>query len=119
MGGGRSCVFVGTSELSGDLFDRFYHAVLAPAFPPDELEDIETVRALYFGPSARVPGLVALRAGDPVGGTLGEHYHDSNVVIPCYQAYRQGDSESARHALNLPGSGARIRTQAHRAGLSR
>jgi GNAT superfamily N-acetyltransferase len=88
MGGGLSCIFINMPELSDDLFDRFYHTVLAPAFPPEELEDIETVRTLYYEPSPPVPGLVALRAGDPVGGTLGEYYSDGNVVLLAYQVVR-------------------------------
>lgn len=88
MGGDDKCVFVRVSELTGDLFDRFYHMVLEPAFPPEELEDIETVRALHYEPSPCVPGLVALRAGDPVGGTLGEHYGDGNIVLLAYLAMR-------------------------------
>jgi hypothetical protein len=60
MGGDDKFVFAGVSELTGDLFDRFYHTVLEPAFPPEELEDIETVRALHYEPSPCVPGLVCL-----------------------------------------------------------
>jgi GNAT superfamily N-acetyltransferase len=88
MGGDSHCVFVKASELTEDLFDRFYHTVLAPAFPPEELEDIETVRALHYAPSPQVPGLVGLRDGDPVGGMLGEHYSDGNVVLLSYLAVR-------------------------------
>jgi hypothetical protein len=71
MGGDDKYVFVQVSELTGDLFDRFYDTVLEPAFPPEELEDIETVRVLHYEPSPCVPGLVALRGGVPVGGALG------------------------------------------------
>jgi GNAT superfamily N-acetyltransferase len=88
MGGDDSCVFVRLSELSPELFDRFYHTVLAPAFPPEELEDIDTVRALHYEPSPHVPGSVALRTGDPVGGALGEHYGDANIVLLAYLAVR-------------------------------
>jgi GNAT superfamily N-acetyltransferase len=84
MGGDNTCVFVRVTELTDDLFDRFYHTVLAPAFPAD----IETVRALHYDPSPRVPGLVALRAGDPVGGVLGELYDAVNVVLLAYLAVR-------------------------------
>jgi len=82
------CVFAEIQELSRDLFDRFYHTVLEPAFPPEELEDIETVRALHHQPPGAVPGLVALRAGEPVGGALGEHYRDGNIVLLAYLAVR-------------------------------
>jgi GNAT superfamily N-acetyltransferase len=88
MGGDDKYIFVRVPELSGDMFDRFYHTVLESAFPPEELEDIETVRALHYEPSPSVPGLAALRADDPVGGALGEHYGDSNIVLLAYLAMR-------------------------------
>jgi GNAT superfamily N-acetyltransferase len=88
MGGGDKGVYVRIPELTESQFERLYHTVLAPAFPPEELEDIETIRALHYEPSPRVPGLAALRAGDPVGGALGEQYSDGNVVLFAYLAVR-------------------------------
>jgi hypothetical protein len=88
MGGDHKLTFVRTPELTGDQFDRFYHSVIAPAFPSAELEDIEIIRASHYKPPPDVPGLVALRDGDPVGGTLGELFDDSNVVLLCYQVVR-------------------------------
>jgi GNAT superfamily N-acetyltransferase len=89
MGGDDKCVFVRVSELTEDLFERFYRMVLEPAFPPEELEDIQTVRAVHYEPSSPfVPGLVALRDGDPVGGALGELYGAANIVLLAYLAVR-------------------------------
>lgn len=88
VGGDDKCVFVEASKLTGDLFDRFYYGVLKPAFPPEELEDVETVRARYHVPRPRVPGLVMQLAGEPVGGALGEHFAASNVVLLDYLAVR-------------------------------
>jgi GNAT superfamily N-acetyltransferase len=88
VGGDDKCVFVEASELTGDLFDRFYYMVLKPAFPPEELEDVETVRARYHVRRPPVPGLVVLLAGEPMGGALGEHFADSNIVLLDYLAVR-------------------------------
>lgn len=88
MGGDAKFDIVAVSNLASDQFDVFYHTVLEPAFPPDELEDIDVVRAAHYKPGSDVPGLAALRAGDPVGGALGEHYRDGNVVLLDYLAVR-------------------------------
>jgi GNAT superfamily N-acetyltransferase len=86
MGGDDKDAFVRISELDEGLFERLYHGVLGPAFPPEELEDIETARSLHYEPPPRVPGLAALRAGDPVGAALGELYGD--IVLLAYLAVR-------------------------------
>jgi GNAT superfamily N-acetyltransferase len=87
--GDSEFTFVRIPELAGDMFDRFYHVVLEPAFPPEELEDIDGVRAEYYAPSPAVPGVAALRSdGDPVAGALGDWYGDSNVVLLSYLAVR-------------------------------
>jgi GNAT superfamily N-acetyltransferase len=88
VGGDDKYVFVEASELTGDLFDRFYYAVLKPAFPADELEDVETLRVRYRVPRPRVPGLAVLLAGEPLGGALGEHFAVSNIVLLDYLAVR-------------------------------
>jgi GNAT superfamily N-acetyltransferase len=81
-------VFADASELGVEVFDRFYNEILAPSFPPEELEAIDVVREIHNGPGAVVPGVVALRGGDPVGGALGESYERSRVVLLCYLAVR-------------------------------
>lgn len=81
-------VFADASELGVEVFDHFYDEVLAPAFPPEELEGIDVVRDLHNGSGAVVPGVVALRDGDPVGGVLGEYYARSNIVLLAYLAVR-------------------------------
>jgi GNAT superfamily N-acetyltransferase len=85
---GETFIFADAAGLSAEVFDRFYHEVLVPAFPPEELEDIEVVRAAHHGPDAFVPGVVALRDGDPVGGALGEYYARGNVALLAYLAVR-------------------------------
>ncbi len=81
-------VFANASELSAAVFDRFYREVLEPSFPPEELEDIEVVRGTQNGPNAVVPGVVALRDGDPVGGALGDYFARADVVLLSYLAVR-------------------------------
>jgi GNAT superfamily N-acetyltransferase len=88
MGGDGEWAFAGIPGLTGSVFDRLYHTVLEPAFPPEELEDIEVVRAAHHEPLPCVPGLAALRAADPVGGALGEYYGGSHVVLLAYLAVR-------------------------------
>jgi GNAT superfamily N-acetyltransferase len=81
-------IFADAAGLSAEVFDRFYLEVLVPAFPPEELEDIDVVRAAQHGPGACLPGVVALRDGDPVGGALGEYYARSNIALLAYLAVR-------------------------------
>jgi GNAT superfamily N-acetyltransferase len=88
MGGDATFDIVAVSKLTGEQFDRFYRTVLEPAFPPEELEDIDVVRTAHYQPGSDVPGVAALRAADPVGGALGEHYRDGNVVLLDYLAVR-------------------------------
>jgi GNAT superfamily N-acetyltransferase len=81
-------VFAEAAGLSTQVFDRFYREVLVPAFPPEELEDIDVVRAAQNGPGASVPGVVALRDGEPVGGALGEYYPGAKIALLGYLAVR-------------------------------
>jgi GNAT superfamily N-acetyltransferase len=81
-------VFAEATSLTAETFDRLYHEVLVPAFPPEELEDIETVRANHHDPDARVRGVVALRDGSPVGAALGEYYERGGTALLAYLAVR-------------------------------
>jgi GNAT superfamily N-acetyltransferase len=82
-------VLAEAAGLSVDMFDRFYHDVLEPAFPPEELEDIDVVRETHHNPDARVPGLVAMSGGNPVGGALGEYYPRGAIMLLAYLAVRR------------------------------
>lgn len=80
--------FTDASDLNVEVFDRFYREVLEPSFPPEELEDIDVVRGAHHGPGAAVPGVVALRDGDPVGCALGDYFARTNIVLLSYLAVR-------------------------------
>lgn len=88
VGMSEALVFTGAAGLSDEVFDRFYREVLLSSFPPDELEGIEAVRAAHHGPGVRVPGVVALLDGVPVGAALGEFYERANFVLLAYLAVR-------------------------------
>jgi GNAT superfamily N-acetyltransferase len=67
----------------------FYHTVMVPSFPPDELEaEEELVSGLRSGRS-RV--LVAVgQEGDVLGGAVGEYFPQSNVMLLAYLAVLPG-----------------------------
>jgi GNAT superfamily N-acetyltransferase len=74
-------------EADAGLLRRLHREVLAPSFPPEELESPE---ALVDGlRSGRVRASVALaEAGEPLGGLLQERYGD--VVLLAYLAVAPG-----------------------------
>jgi GNAT superfamily N-acetyltransferase len=81
-------VFVASHDVGDEVFDRFYLDVLRPAFPPEELDDIDTVRAAYLRPVRGCHGTIALRRGEPVGGALGEYHEPSGIMLLGYVAIR-------------------------------
>jgi GNAT superfamily N-acetyltransferase len=80
--------FLECAGLDSDVFELFYREVLEPAFPHAELEDLGKLSAGYLNPSEKYHGEVALRAGQPVGGALGEYYSASRVMLLGYLAVR-------------------------------
>lgn len=82
-------VYAACADVEDEVFDRFYYQVLEPAFPREELNDLETLRTQYLSPLPGFHGKIALREGEPVGGALGEHYAASGVTMLGYLAVRE------------------------------
>lgn len=80
--------FAACADVEGEVFDSFYHHVLEPAFPREELTDLETLRAEYLRPQPGFHGEIALQGREPVGGALGEYYDASGVMMLGYLAVR-------------------------------
>jgi GNAT superfamily N-acetyltransferase len=81
-------IFAACADVGEQVFNRFYREVLEPAFPPEELSDLETLRTAYLRPLPGFDGKIALRNGEPIGGALGEHYAASGVMMLGYLAVR-------------------------------
>jgi GNAT superfamily N-acetyltransferase len=81
-------IFAACADVESQVFNRFYHEVLEPAFAPEELNDLETLRTEYLRPLPGFDGEIALQDGEPVGGALGEHYAASGVMMLGYLAVR-------------------------------
>ena len=81
-------VFTECSDIDDETFGRFYRDVLEPAFPPAELSSLDVLRSAYRTPLPGYHGTVALRAGRPVGGALGEFSAASGVMLLSYLAVK-------------------------------
>ncbi len=81
-------IFAACADVGEEVFNRFYREVLEPAFLPEELNDLETLRSAYLRPLPGFDGKIALQDGEPIGGALGEHYAASGVMMLTYLAVR-------------------------------
>lgn len=74
--------------MTEESFDRFYAAILQPAFPPEELIGIKELKASYLDPESGSLGMVAILGGDPIGGMLGEYSERTGIMLLSYLAVR-------------------------------
>jgi GNAT superfamily N-acetyltransferase len=81
-------VFAESTELDEEVFDRCYKEVLEPSFPPEELNDLATLRAAYRTPLPGFHARVAMRDGEPVAGAFGEFSAASGVMLLSWLAVR-------------------------------
>ena len=82
----RNLVFADCTELDQATFATLYQQVLEPAFPPSELEDLDTLIGAYVSGGAGSLSLAALRGGEPVGVALGEFHAPSGILMLTYLA---------------------------------
>jgi GNAT superfamily N-acetyltransferase len=81
---------VEAADVAEPQFRRFYNEVLRLSFRPEELVSVDDLLAACRAERSRVPGILALVDGGPVGGILGEYYPDSGVLLIAYLAVRRG-----------------------------
>jgi GNAT superfamily N-acetyltransferase len=84
----RNIVFADCTELDQGSFTMLYRRVLEPAFPPSELEDLDTLMCAYLSGGAGFLSLVALRGSEAVGVALGEFHAPSGILMLGYLAVR-------------------------------
>jgi GNAT superfamily N-acetyltransferase len=84
----NTIVFADCAELDQATFTVLYRRVLEPAFPPSELEDLDTLIGAYLSGDAGSLSLAAFRGGEPVGVALGEFHAASGIAMLGYLAVR-------------------------------
>jgi GNAT superfamily N-acetyltransferase len=101
MAGSAAGPVISITELDGDNTDEvaaFYARVLAPNFPPDELESLENI-----GAGLRLGGTRALAARTPdgaiAGGAVGDWFAKSRVMLLSYLAVAAGGRGSGTGGL--------------------
>jgi GNAT superfamily N-acetyltransferase len=89
MADGPDLTFVATTDVDRRVLVQFYHDVLGPAFPREELIGLDTFVKDYQTADSVHHGTLALRDDQAVGGALGEYQPNSRLMLLSYLAIRE------------------------------
>jgi GNAT superfamily N-acetyltransferase len=81
---------VDVADIAEPQLRSFYDEVLQPSFRPEEMVSFDDILAACRADPARMPGILAMVDGEPLGGIFGEYYPDSGVLLIAYLAVRRG-----------------------------
>lgn len=78
--------FVDCREISLETFELVYRDLLEPAFPPAELDTLQSMQMMYLTGGA--PGIIALLDDTPMAVALGAYHEPSDLLLLSYLTVR-------------------------------